>query len=233
MRRSVVVVAALILAACSGNSETTTTPPLPLPTTLADVTAPPTTTTTTPPAPSTTTSTTTTSTLPPNAAADFGLTQVVFGDAALVVITNWGNAPGSLNGYWLCQFPSYAPLPDIELASGEQALIGLAAAEPPALAGIKAVVDLGPALGVLDPMGGEVALYRADGSDDPAAIFDDPARIVAYVAWGEQGHQRAAVAAAAGIWDEGAVAVFDDAPSISSGVHPAVTSTDWAADVGG
>ena len=233
MRRFLVVIAALILAACSGNSQTATTPPLPLPTTLPAVTAPQTTTTTTVAPPSTTTTTTTTSTLPPNAAADFGLTQIVFGEAALVIVTNWGNAPGNLDGYWLCQSSSYASLPEIELAPGEQALIGLATAEPPALAGIREIVDLGPVLGVLDPMGGEVALYRDDGVADPAAIFDDPAKIVAYVAWGDADHQRAAVAAAAGIWDEGAVAVFDEAPSISSGVHPAVTSNDWAADVGG
>lgn len=224
MRRSLVV-AALILAACSGNSETTTTVAPPLPTTLPDVTTPQPTTTTTAAPPSTTTTTTTT-TLPPNAAAEFGLTQVVFGEGALVVITNWGSAPGNLDGYWLCQFPSCAALPEIELGPGDQALIGLATAEPPNLAGISAVVGLGPTLGVLAPTDGEIALYRSDS-------FDDPASIVAYVEWGEPGHERAAVAVAAGIWEGGAVAVFDEAPSISSGVYPALNSSDWSADVGG
>ena len=231
MRRSLVV-AALILAACSGNSEATTTPAPPLPTTLADVTAPPTTTTTTV-APPPTTTTTTTTTLPPNDAADLGLTQVVLGDAAILVKTNRGNASGNLDGYWLCQLPSCEPLPDTQLSPGEQALIGLAAAEPPALAGIRAIVDLGPAIGVLEAAGGEIAMYRSDPADDPAEFLDDPTKIVAYVAWGESDHQGSAVAAVAGIWDESTVAVFDEAPSISSGVHPAVSNDDWSADVGG
>lgn len=224
MRRSLVL-AALILAACSSNSETTTTVP-PLPTTLADVTttAPSTTTTVTPPP--TTTTTTTTTTLPPNAAPDFGLTQVVFGDAAFVVITNWGNDSGTLDGYWLCQFPAYESLPDVELGPGEQALVGLADSPPPDLAGMAAVVDLGPALGALDPLDGEIALYLGPN-------FDDPESIIAYVEWGEPNHQRASVATTAGIWDGTAVEVFDEAPSISSGVHPAVSNSDWSADVGG
>jgi len=102
----------------------------------------------------------------------------------------------------------------------------LADTPPPELSGMAAVVDMGPALGILDPAGGEVALYL--GSN-----FDDPASIIAYVEWGEPGQQRSAVAQAAGIWDGGAVEVFDEAPSISSGVHPATSSSDWAADVGG
>ena len=224
MRRSTVV-AALILAACSGNSQTTTTTTPPLPTTLADVVAPePSTTTTEAPPPTTTTTTTTT--LPPNAAPDFGLTQIVFGDAAFVVITNWGAAAGTLDGYWLCQFPAYEALPAVELGPGEQVLIGLASNPPPELAGMAAVIDLGPALGMLDPEDGEVALYASSN-------FDDPDSITAYVEWGAPGHPRAPVAITAGIWEEGTVAVFDEAPSISSGVHPATSSGDWSADIGG
>ncbi len=224
MRRSLVF-AALILAACSANSETTTTTTPPLPTTLGEV-AQPAPTTTTSEVPPSTTATTTTTTLPPNAAPDFGLTQVVFGDAALVVITNWGNAPGTLDGHWLCQFPAYQSLPGVELGPGEQVVIGLADIPPPDLAGMAAVVDLGPALGSLDPAGGEIALYL--GSE-----FGDSESIVAYVEWGEPGHERAEVGIAAGIWDGGSVPVFDEAPSISSGVHPATSSSDWSADVGG
>lgn len=182
------------------------------------------TTTTVPPA--TTTTTTTTTTLPPNAAAAFGLTQVVFGESSFVVVTNWGNDRGNLEGQWLCQFPSYISLPDIELGPGEQALIGLAGTPPPDLAGMVVTVDLGPAIGNFDANSGEVALY-ADSS------FDDPESMVAYVEWGEPGHARAEVAIAAGLWTGGAVAVFDDAPSISTGVFPSISEADWAADVGG
>jgi hypothetical protein len=226
MRRSLVI-AALILAACGGNSETTTTTAAPLLTTLPDIAEPePSSTTTTETPPATTSTTTTTTTLPPNAAPDFGLTQIVFGEAAFVVITNWGNATGSLDGFWLCQPPSDESLPDVELRSGEQAVIGLAGTPPPELAGMAEVVDIGPVLGELDPTGGEIALYLGSGCDDPESI-------VAYVQWGEPGHQGAEIAVAAGIWDGGAVTVFDEAPSISSGVHPATQSSDWSADVGG
>ncbi len=196
-----------------------------MPTSLADIVIEPTPTTTATTS-STTTTTTTTTTLPPNAAAEFGFTQVVFGESSFVVITNWGNAPGNLEGYWLCQFPSYEPLPRIELAPGEQALIGLAPDPPPELAGMATIVDLGPAIGLFNADSGEVALYR-----DQA--FDDPESMIAYVEWGEPGHPRAEVAIAAGLWDDSAVDVFDEAPSISSGVHPATSSSVWFADVGG
>ena len=225
MRRAVLI-ATLIFAACGSDSEATTTPPPP-PLTSLPAEAPPTTIAAVTEAPTTIApTTTTTTTLPPNAAAEFGLTQIVFGDSSFVVITNWGNDTGTLDGYWICQFPSYKSLPDIELAPGEQALLGLARTPPPDLAGMAAVVDLGPVIGEFDPISGEVGLYT-DSS------FDDPESIVAYVEWGEAGHTRAPVAIAAGIWSDEAVEVFDDAPSISSGVFPVLSHLDWSADVGG
>jgi hypothetical protein len=225
MRRAALI-AILILAACGGDSETTTTTsPAPVLTTLGDAPVPPTTTTTAPPT-TTTSTTTTTTTLAPNAAAEFGLTQVVFGESAFVIITNWGNNTGNLLGHWLCQFPSYQSLPDIELAPGEQVLVGLSTTPPPQLSGMAITVDLGSAIGILDPNSGEVVLYDSSS-------FEDPESIVAYVEWGETGHHRAILAIQAGVWSEGAVEVFDEAPSISSGVFPATLNTDWSADIGG
>ncbi|MEA2000624.1 MAG: hypothetical protein U9N84_01855 [Actinomycetota bacterium] len=226
MRRAALI-AILILAACGGDSETTTTAsPAPVLTTLADAPVPPTTTTVAPPTTTTSTTIATTTTLPPNAAAEFGLTQVVFGGSAFVVITNWGNDTGNLRGHWLCQFPSYQSLPDIELAPGEQVLVGLSTTPPPQLSGMAITVDLGAAIGILDPNSGEVALYDSSS-------FENPESIMAYVEWGEAGHHRATLAIQAGVWSEGAVEVFDEAPSISSGVFPAISNTDWFADVGG
>lgn len=220
------LIATLIFAACGGDSEasTTTTPP-PTLTSLAAAAPPANPTTTTAP-PTTITSTTTTTTLPPNAAAAFGLTQVVFGESSFIVVTNWGNDTGNLEGLWICQFPSYKSLPSIELAPGEQALIGLARVPPPDLAGMAVITDLGPAIGEFNAESGEVALYDSSS-------FDDPNSLIAYVEWGEPGHTRSSVAIAAGLWSEGAVDVFDDAPSISSGVFPATSNSDWFADVGG
>jgi hypothetical protein len=227
MRRAALITF-LILASCSGDSQTSETEaPAPALTTLAPATTlAPTTTTTTEPATTTTTSTTTTTTLPANAAAAFGLTQVVFGEGGFVVITNWGTDTGSLLGYWLCQDLSYMSLPDINLAPGEQAVVGLSKSPPPDLAGMTATVDLGPAIGVLALDSGEVALYDA-------AAFDEAEHIVAYVEWGEGEHSRSVLAVEAGMWEGGAVAVFDDAPSISSGVYPAANNLSWSADIGG
>lgn len=226
--RRIFFVAFLILAACSGDGEaTTTTTALPVLTTLGaaepQTTSPP---TTTAPATSTTTSTTTTTAEPPNAAPKFGLTQVVFGDSALVIVTNWGNAVGNLDGYWLSQGLLHEPLPDIELSPGEQALLGLARVPPPELSGMAATVFLGQAIGELDPSSGEVALHAN-------SAFTDAASMVAYVEWGEPGHGLAETAIAAGLWTTDAVAVMDDAPSISSGVFPAAGSDTWFADIGG
>ena len=227
MRRAALI-AVLILASCGGDSQTSGTDgPAPTLTTLAAATtAAPTTTAAAEPEVTTTTSTTTTTTLAPNAAPAFGLTQVVFGDGGFIVITNWGNDTGTLRGHWLCQDVSYMALPDVTLAPGEQVVVGLSKSPPPDLAGMTATVDLGPAIGLLALDSGEVALYDA-------VAFDDPEHIVAYVEWGDGIHSRSVLAAAAGVWEGGAVEVFDDAPSISSGVYPAINNLSWFADVGG
>nr|MDJ0954585.1 hypothetical protein [Acidimicrobiia bacterium] len=107
-----------------------------------------------------------------------------------------------------------------------QALIGLAAVSPPELTGMAAIVDLGPAIGAVSPTTGEVAMHSS-------TAFDDAASLVAYVEWGEDIHERSPLATEAGLWDGVPVPVFDDAPSISTGVYPAVTSADWSADIGG
>ena len=227
MRRAALI-ALLILASCSADSQTAEIePPAPTLTTLADA-APATTTTTTaaPLTETTTTATTTSTTLPPNAAPEFGLTQIVFDQGAFIVLTNWGNDAGTLKGLWLCQELSYMALPDVTLAPGEQVAIGVSTSPPPDLAGMAATIDLGPAIGFLSPDTGEVAVYDA-------AAFDDAAHIIAYVAWGEGSHSRSDLAISAGAWEGDSVDVFDDAPSISTGVYPATSNLTWFADIGG
>lgn len=226
MRRAALY-ASLILAACSGNGEPTpTTEPPPVLTTIGEAEAATTTTTEPPTTTTTTTTTTSTTSPPPNAAAEFALTQVVFGESSFVIITNWGNATGNLEGHWLSQGRLYKLLPSVELAPSEQALLGLARVPPPELAGIAVTLFLGPTIGVLEPDSGEVALF----ANSP---FEEPDSILSYVEWGEPGHDAAEVAIAAGKWTEGAVEVFDEAPSISTGVFPADGSDTWFADVGG
>ncbi len=225
--RRLALISILVLAACSSSDEPTATTaaetPSPPATAVPESTAAPPTTTAPPP---TTTTTTTTTTLSPNAAPAFGLTQVVFGEASSIVVTNWGDGPGNLEGYWLSQGPLFKALPQIELDPGEQTLLGLAPEPPPELAGMAVVAHLGPTIGVLQPEAGEVALFAG-------SPFDSPESIVAYVAWGSAPHSWSDTAITAGVWSEGTVEVVDEAPSISSGVFPVSGSSDWFADVGG
>jgi hypothetical protein len=89
-----------------------------------------------------------------------------------------------------------------------------------------AIIDLGRAIGEVAAGNGEVALHIGDA-------FDDPASLLAYVAWGNGPHGRIDQATSAGLWDGTSVEVFDNAPSISTGVYPATMSNDWAPDIGG
>lgn len=224
--RRVALIAVIILASCAGNGETsepTDPPPSLTPLPAATVS---TSTTTTPTTTSTTTSSTTTTTLPADAAADFAMSQVVFGDLAFVILTNWGNDTGSLRGLWLSQGTAVQALPDVEAGPGEQVLLGLAADPPLDLTGMAAIVHVGPAVGDIVAEGGELALHESDAFDEPASVID-------YVAWGAGPHPRIAQAAEAGIWGESTVEVIDHAPSISTGLHPTTRSEDWAADLGG
>ena len=151
---------------------------------------------------------------------------MVFGESSFVVITNWGTAAGTLDGYWLSQGDIYQALPDVSLAPSDQALLGLAPLPPPDLTGMAAVVHLGPAIGSIELEGGEIAMHNSDQ-------FDEATSLVAYVQWGRGPHSRSDLATAAGIWDGTSVIVFDDAPSISTGAFPATSSIDWSADIGG
>jgi hypothetical protein len=144
----------------------------------------------------------------------------------MVIITNWGNSTGDLGGYWLCQGTIKKYLPEIELAPGEQALLGLGRDRPPDLTGMAVTLFLGPSIGELDPESGEIAVF-ADSA------CDDPSRMVAYVQWGKPGNLRSDTAIEAGLWSEGSVEVLDDAPSISTGVFPADSKDTWFADIGG
>ena len=170
--------------------------------------------------------TTTTTTVPPGAKAEFALSHVVFGELGFVIVTNWGRDRGSLAGLWLTQGSFVQALPDVDLAPGEQAVLGFAKEPPPDLTGMAAVVHLGPAVGEIGRDGGELALHSSDAFDDPASLLD-------YVAWAAGPHPRLEQAVAAGIWDEETVAVIDDAPSISTGIYPAIRAADWYADLGG
>jgi len=108
----------------------------------------------------------------------FVITAVSFGGKGFVEITNVGDATGSLDGHWICQFPAYFE------ASGQLA--------PGATARFDAAAS---SFGPLDAATGEIGLYSSNS-------FGDSSAIIAYVEWGEPGHARAGVAIGAAVWEE-------------------------------
>jgi hypothetical protein len=136
------------------------------------------------------------------AEAQFAVSAVAFGEAGYVEVTNVGDADGTLDGYWLCQFPSYFEISGT-IGPGETAQFEVSASS----------------FGRLDDGSGEIGLYVNAG-------FDDPSAIVAYVEWGEPGHGRSGTAVEAGVWtansavDAAGAAIIvavEDAPARAEG----------------
>lgn len=136
--------------------------------------------------------------------AQFAITEVVFGDAASVTITNVGEGSGSLEGHFLCQRPSYDELGAIELDAGESATL---------------VAGDDFSIGSLSAGDGEIGLYTSSN-------FSSSEDIVAYVEWGRDGHGRSDVAQAAGVWS-GFVATDDSTASITTNTDPATEAGHW------
>lgn len=126
-------------------------------------------------------------------------------NAGTVVITNHGDADADPNGIILCNFPAYAPLAGLDMIP----------------AGGSITVNTGDFGVGFDAASGEMGLYTSQDYENPDAI-------IAYVEWGDPGHQRSPVAVAAGIWAEGAA-------DASAGVLNAVSTTpagpaDWTGE---
>jgi len=195
---------ALVVAACSSDSEAETT------TTQATTTSEVTTTTgatTTTPEPTTTTSEATTTTSedpvdPPS--ATLAISEVGFGSAGYVELTNISDSTASLDGLWLCQPPSYPALSGT-LEPGES--VRFEAADS--------------TLGALNADGGAMGLYTS--SD-----FASSDAIIGYVAWGPSGHGRLGVAITAEVWTEDS-SVDATGGSLISTTEPAPISAEgWA-----
>lgn len=209
---------ALVVAAC-GSDETvatsTTTSAAETTTTAAAET------TTTGAADAITTTVDATTTTASASGAAFAITTVSFGDTPMIVITNAGDATGSLSGHFLCQRPSYWALPDVELEPGQSLAIsaGGSSFDPPE--GALTVEDIAT-VGSLSSGSGELGLYS---SSDFASSGD----IVSYVEWGEAGHGRSSVAMEAGIWG-GFVATSDDTARITAVSELPTRASDWSAE---
>ncbi|MEL6984399.1 MAG: hypothetical protein AAFO29_18370, partial [Actinomycetota bacterium] len=114
---------------------------------------------------------------PVAAASQTGSLAIVSIDfsTAEVQLTNTTDAELDINGWVMCNFPSYAPIEGVDpIAPGETITVTSTVAIP--------------------PNDGELGIYTAED-------FANAEAIVAYVEWGSDGHTRAEVADAAGIWD--------------------------------
>jgi hypothetical protein len=162
----------------------------------------------------------------PTLQARFAITQVVFGEAGYVVVTNVGGAAGSIGGYALCQRPNYLNLPDIELQPFGS--IWIAAGDGSALtASPVEVVSANGGLSAFDRRDGEMALYSTPD-------FGSPDAIRSYVEWGSSGHGRSSVAVEAGLWVEDAfIEIPADADSVQAVSQDATGPEDWVAGLGG
>ncbi len=195
---------ALVVAACSSDSEAETT------TTQATTTSEVTTTTgatTTTPEPTTTTSEATTTTSedpvdPPS--ATLAISEVGFGSAGYVEITNISDSTASLDGLWLCQQPSYHALSGT-LEPGESLRFDAADST----------------LGALNADGGAMGLYTS--SD-----FASSDAIIGYVAWGPSGHGRLGVAITAEVWTEDSSVDATGASLISTTEPAPISAEGWA-----
>ncbi|MEM9609585.1 MAG: hypothetical protein AAGA99_19330 [Actinomycetota bacterium] len=98
------------------------------------------------------------------------VTEVRFENSS-ATITNTGDEPVNLNGLFMCNRPTYVPLPDQTLAPGETLDVGLAG---------------------MTPDGGEFAIYTSQN-------FSSADDIISYVHWGPGGG-RADTAIEAGVW---------------------------------
>ena len=136
---------------------------------------------------------------------EFAITAVSFSEG-FVEITNIGDAQGGVDGWFLCQRPSYHAIGLLDLAPGES--IQIAAS--------------GASYGSLDPGSGEIGLYAGNS-------FGDADAIVSYVEWGDSGHGRSGTAVEAGIWTDGGFVATDGSTGTLTSDGTATSPDGWSA----
>ena len=121
------------------------------------------------------------------------------GDTATVTVTNNGESTVNLDGWFVCNFPAYWPIPAVDIAAG--ASLTFHAGE-----GADTATDYyaGGGFGALSGSGaGEVALYSSNS-------FGSAEAIQSYVGW-NGGQMRKGLAQEAGIWGDDDVTAEDSA----------------------
>lgn len=159
--------------------------------------------------------------------AQIRIDEIVFAGEPYLLIANRGDGPGSTEGHFICQFPSYYGLPAVELLPGERMAVPLGDGEVPELISVVSIVDVASPIGRITSDGGELGLYSRNEFNSPDAIID-------YVEWGTSDHARSGVAVAAGIWTEGGlVEVPPELLAIVAQGFPTMGPQDWFAEIGG
>lgn len=121
----------------------------------------------------------------------FAVDEVGLGPNGYVALTNFTDAPTSLEGLYLCQGSDCFELPEVVVAAGETARIAVGNG-----AGHENVVATGATLGQLRPADGEIALLASSETDDPG-------QMLVYFQWGSTPHALTQTAIDAGLWVKG------------------------------
>lgn len=106
------------------------------------------------------------------------------GSTNFVELVNLSQSTIDVSSYYLCQFPDYAMVGDMNLLCGNDYMM-----EPGEY--IVVILDFN-----FNSSDGEMGLYTSN-------LFIDPLAMIDYVEWGFSGHQRSDIAVLAGIWTMG------------------------------
>ncbi len=131
---------------------------------------------------------------PQDASSYFTIPEIGVGSVGFVALQNITSQPVSLDGLYLCNGSDCVELSDTTVEPGS--LVRVAVDDG---SDLDDVVMPGAALGSLDPVSGEVALYSSpevDSSED----------LIVYVQWGANPHDRTDDAVDKGLWVDGAFA---------------------------
>jgi len=140
-------------------------------------------------------------------------TQVVISEilpTGTVELKNIGNQTVDVGSYWLCDFPAYERLQNLNVICGDLVM------EPGSLLAIDN-------FDTIDEADGELGLNVNSG-------FGSANNIIDYVEWGSTGHGRSNVAVSAGIWTTGAyVPSFENGQSLSNSCSGDDSLGEWTA----
>ena len=121
-------------------------------------------------------------------------------------LRNDGNSPVNVSAYWICDFPDYRRLDQLEVECGSLNL--MAGAE---------VVLTAPGLHETDDS--ELGLYTRNA-------FGDASALISYLEWGSGNHQRSGLAVGNGIWNGNAAAAFNNNQSLER-TDDGFDAADW------